>query len=241
MRSVYFSIFLMLLYIGSFNLYDFCIHIVNCWRLWCKHNVYVSRNIRLTTGLWGCYLFLGLILCAVEIVWNFSLCGDTHMAAMLRTLNFINEKMCSHWRGQVSNILWRLLHVLLSFAHVIILTILFCRVNIILLLDELTRKLLHICYSVKIGFFWWEGGQSQFYRWETSNQLYDMLPVICTSFHPYHFSNYIVMKRYCRERLILHCIIFVLSRFMANLYGVKVYWCEMELCLTLNRNNLVFH
>jgi hypothetical protein len=67
-------------------------------------------------------------------------------------MKFVNESVCLNGRGKVCNYLNRLLHEFIVLASAIIVTILFCEVIIILLLDELPPQnysLFH--YAVKVG------------------------------------------------------------------------------------------
>jgi hypothetical protein len=59
--------------------------------------------------------------------------------------------MYSHERGKISNHLGRLLHEFIGLALAIILIVFFCKVNIILLLDELPQKIISYFSIVKIG------------------------------------------------------------------------------------------
>jgi hypothetical protein len=54
-------------------------------------------------------------------------------------MTFINENIYSHGRGRTSSFLNRLLHEFLGLAPAIILMIFFCKVNILLLLDQLPQ------------------------------------------------------------------------------------------------------
>jgi hypothetical protein len=60
--------------------------------------------------------------------------------------------MYSHGRGKISNLMNRFLHEFLDLTPAIILTVLFCKVNIILLLGELPQKNYSIFhYGMEIG------------------------------------------------------------------------------------------
>jgi hypothetical protein len=50
--------------------------------------------------------------------------------------------MYSHGKGKISNFMNRFLHAFLDFTPAIILTTLFCKVNIILMLGELSQKII---------------------------------------------------------------------------------------------------
>jgi hypothetical protein len=60
--------------------------------------------------------------------------------------------MYSHGRGKISNLMNRFLHEFLDLTPAIILTVLFCKVNIILLLGELPEKKISIFhYGVEMN------------------------------------------------------------------------------------------
>jgi hypothetical protein len=72
---------------------------VQCVPLW-KHE-------RLVIGLWSFYMFLVVILCTVEFLWNFY---------WLFIMEFINKNMCLDQRAEVSDLLNELLHEFLGFV-----------------------------------------------------------------------------------------------------------------------------
>jgi hypothetical protein len=57
-------------------------------------------------------------------------------------MKFVNEGIYSQGRGKIYSFLNRLLYEFLGLAPAIILMILFCKVNILLLLDELPHKII---------------------------------------------------------------------------------------------------
>jgi hypothetical protein len=57
-------------------------------------------------------------------------------------MKFINEDIYSQGRGKICSFLNRLLYEFLCFAPAIILMIFFCKVNMLLLLDELPPKII---------------------------------------------------------------------------------------------------
>jgi hypothetical protein len=60
---------------------------------------------------------------------------------MLFMMTFIAKNIYSQGRAQISDFLRRLLHVFLHPEPAITLTIFFCKLNILLLLDELLQKI----------------------------------------------------------------------------------------------------
>jgi hypothetical protein len=112
----------------------------------------VWKHESLAVGLWRWSLFLVLTLCIAEFVWKCS---------SLFTTKFINVNMYSHGRGKISNLTNRFLHEFLDLTPAIILTVLFCKVNIILLLGELPQKNYSIFhYGMEIGKINWFQGVS---------------------------------------------------------------------------------
>jgi hypothetical protein len=79
------------------------------------------KHERMAVGLWRWPLFLVLTLCIVEFDWKCS---------WLFTIKFINVNMHSHGRGKISNLMNRFLHEFLDLTPAIILTVLFCKLNI---------------------------------------------------------------------------------------------------------------
>jgi hypothetical protein len=57
-------------------------------------------------------------------------------------MKFINKNKNTHGRDIISNLINRLLHEFLGLVPAIIPTILFCKANAILLLDELPPKMI---------------------------------------------------------------------------------------------------
>jgi len=60
---------------------------------------------------------------------------------LLLTKKFIHINMYSHGRGKISNLMNRFLHEFLDLTPAIILTVFFCKVNIILLLGNYPKKI----------------------------------------------------------------------------------------------------
>jgi hypothetical protein len=59
--------------------------------------------------------------------------------------------MYSHGRGKISNLMNRFLHEFLDLTPAIIVIVLFCKVNIILLLGELPKNYSIFHYGMEIG------------------------------------------------------------------------------------------
>jgi hypothetical protein len=87
------------------------------------------------SGNWSMKIVLVLTLCIAEFV---------RKRSWLFTTKLININVYSHGRGKISNLMDRFLLEFLDLTPVISLTVLFCKVNIILLLGELPKKLSHI-------------------------------------------------------------------------------------------------
>ena len=103
----------------------------------------LGKHDRLTSGLWKWCLFLVLMLCADELVRNFS---------WFSMKILVNEYM--YWLGtvKISNFLNNILHEVLGCVPTIILIILFCKVNILLLLEEFPPQNYAItCSRVKMS------------------------------------------------------------------------------------------
>jgi hypothetical protein len=64
-------------------------------------------------------------------------------------VNFSNENVYSHKRGNVSDFLNRFLYDCLCLTLGMMLKILFCNINVFLLLDELSQKHFLYLYSKK--------------------------------------------------------------------------------------------
>jgi hypothetical protein len=110
----------------------------------CNTNKYFKNKI---FGLWLCnnlftWLMKMIPIPGVNIVYSW-ICLNSFL---LFTVKFIKESIYSHGRGKISHFINRLLHEFLGLAPAIILTVLFYKVNI-LLLDELAQK-------IKMRSFW---------------------------------------------------------------------------------------
>ena len=106
----------------------------NCWKFLCQHRKYFFwKQDRLAFGLWRWSLFLVLILCIDESVWQIS---------WLLIIKLINESIYWHETGRISNCLNRLLHEVLGCAPAIILIVFLCKVKIFPLFEELPPKII---------------------------------------------------------------------------------------------------
>jgi hypothetical protein len=85
---------------------------------------------------WRCvyetFFFAVLTLCTADLVLKCS---------WLFVMEFINENVYSHRIPKICNLLNILLHEILGLAPAILLTVFFCTVNIVLLLDKLPQTL----------------------------------------------------------------------------------------------------
>jgi hypothetical protein len=89
------------------------------------------------------FLFLVLTLCIAEFFWECS---------WLFTIKFINLNKYWHGSGKILKLMNRFLHEVLDLTSAIILTLLFCKVNIILVLGELPQKIIPLFhYGMEIN------------------------------------------------------------------------------------------
>ena len=114
-------------------------------KILCQHRMYFFWKPKcLSFGVWRWCLFLILILCVNDFLFNFLIIDNE-----AHKWNYILA-----WNRQSLYCLNRLLHEVLGCAPAVLLTIFFCKVNIIPLLEELPQKNYSMFYARKSVHSW---------------------------------------------------------------------------------------